>query len=142
MKAISLYEPWASFIIWGWKTIETRTHKRFKSLVAQQILIHAAKTFDYSDVFLKHLNEYQLSTYKMILKTDYFKSTAGKLIGTVYVMGFKTLFESDSKSALIDCGISKPVRYGIILQTPINLIQPIPYRGYQFPFDVPDEIII
>jgi predicted transcriptional regulator len=41
MKVITLWQPWASFIALGWKTIETRTHDRFKNLVCERIAIHA-----------------------------------------------------------------------------------------------------
>ena len=46
MKAMTLYEPWASFIAYGLKTIETRTHDRFRCLVGQRIAIHAGLGFD------------------------------------------------------------------------------------------------
>lgn len=43
MKAISLWQPYASLIAAGKKTIETRTHSRRRSLAGQRIAIHAAK---------------------------------------------------------------------------------------------------
>lgn len=46
MKCISLYQPWASAIAYGWKTIETRTHERFRGLVGERIGIHAGKKWD------------------------------------------------------------------------------------------------
>jgi hypothetical protein len=41
MKAITLHQPWASLIAYGLKTIETRPHDRFRSLVGQTVAIHA-----------------------------------------------------------------------------------------------------
>lgn len=46
MKVITLWQPWASFIEFGWKTIETRTHDRFKNLVGETIAIHAGQKWD------------------------------------------------------------------------------------------------
>lgn len=46
MKAITLHQPWASMIAWGWKTIETRTHRRFRGLCGSRIAIHAGATWD------------------------------------------------------------------------------------------------
>lgn len=43
MKAISLWQPWASLIAAGVKTIETRSWAPPASLIGQRIAIHAAK---------------------------------------------------------------------------------------------------
>jgi len=43
MKAITLWQPWASWIAWGWKTIETRRHNLLRVLSGQTIAIHAGK---------------------------------------------------------------------------------------------------
>lgn len=43
MKAISLWQPWASLIIWGEKEYETRSWPAPRSLIGQDIVIHAAK---------------------------------------------------------------------------------------------------
>ena len=40
---LTLYQPWATFIADGLKTIETRTHNRFTSLYGKTILIHAGQ---------------------------------------------------------------------------------------------------
>ena len=43
MKAITLWQPWASLITEGMKTRETRSWQPPASLVGQRIAIHAAK---------------------------------------------------------------------------------------------------
>lgn len=43
MKALTLWQPWASLIAIGVKTIETRSWAAPKSLIGQRISIHAAK---------------------------------------------------------------------------------------------------
>ena len=43
---ITLHQPWASWICWGLKTIETRRHGRFRSLLGKRIAIHAGLAFD------------------------------------------------------------------------------------------------
>jgi hypothetical protein len=48
IPAISLAQPWASWVAMGWKTIETRNHRRFACLVGRRIAIHASKSWDYS----------------------------------------------------------------------------------------------
>lgn len=141
MKAISLYEPWATFIMLGWKTIETRTHVRFRSLEKETILIHAARKVDGSLETLKYLNKDQLSKFREWVNSHYFRKTLGKLLGSVYVSEFKLLFPSHSQQALIDCDPDDEIRYGIILERPCPLVKPIPYKGHQGIFNVPDDII-
>ena len=46
IPAITLWQPWASLIAKGYKTIETRTHGRFKRLRGRRIAIHAGKKID------------------------------------------------------------------------------------------------
>lgn len=43
MKTTSLWQPWASFIAWGFKLIETRDYYPPRSVIGQRIAIHAAK---------------------------------------------------------------------------------------------------
>ena len=50
VPAISLHQPWASWVAMGWKTIETRSHNRFASLVGKRVAIHAARTWDASSL--------------------------------------------------------------------------------------------
>lgn len=47
MKAITLYQPWASLIALGVKTIETRSWPAPGSLIGERIAIHAGKKVDY-----------------------------------------------------------------------------------------------
>ena len=44
MKAISLHQPWASFVADGSKDIETRSWRAHDSVIGERIAIHAAKT--------------------------------------------------------------------------------------------------
>lgn len=43
MKAISLWQPWASLLVFGLKRFETRAYAFPKALKGQRIIIHAAK---------------------------------------------------------------------------------------------------
>lgn len=46
LPCISLWQPWASWVAWGLKSIETRTHNRFATLRGRTIGIHAANRWD------------------------------------------------------------------------------------------------
>lgn len=58
--SITLTQPWATWIIRGWKTIETRTHNRFACLDKKTILIHAGMTTDKSAANNPYLTKDQL----------------------------------------------------------------------------------
>ena len=46
IPTITVRPPWSSWIAAGLKTIETRTHARFRSLEGRSIAIHSGKSFD------------------------------------------------------------------------------------------------
>lgn len=84
MKAISLHQPWATFIALKWKTIETRTHEKFKGLIGQRIAIHAAKKIDLSDFFTGRL-PCQLEPEDAETLTALIRSHRGRVICTALV---------------------------------------------------------
>ncbi len=64
MKALSLWQPWASLIVEGHKRIETRGWPASKHVIGQRIAIAATKTVQRagretfnSDVFQRHYRE-------------------------------------------------------------------------------------
>ena len=61
MYAISVRNPWALWIAWGWKPIETRTSKKLRLHVGKRIAIHASKLMDPKALSLArpYLTEYQ-----------------------------------------------------------------------------------
>jgi hypothetical protein len=132
IPAITLYQPWASWVLLGWKTIETRLHARMKSLKGRRIAIHAGKTWDSHAV--KHA-----SNYLPPGRADHTRSSEsvwprGAVIGTVFVLDFRTLFADNSRQALIDCG--ETLRYGMFLSGARELKRPIATRGFQGIFTV------
>ena len=43
MRALTLHQPWAQFIVWGLKNIETRSWPAPRNLIGERIAIHAGK---------------------------------------------------------------------------------------------------
>lgn len=113
MRIITMYQPWASFVLYGWKTIETRRHSRFKSLVGKRIGIHAGLEFDdyWRDTAEKYLSPERLEIMRNML--DDIKASKGKILCTVLVNEAMWLSGNDSKEALIDC--STGGRFGLFL---------------------------
>lgn len=131
MKAISLWRPWDLFVLLGWKSIETRTHKRFKSLAGTTIAIHSAKRLDpnwklLTEQWLSGTQQNQIA--RSILE-------GGHVHGIVEVWAHRRLGGHDSWAALIDC--SECTRYGLDLDHARLLENPIEVRGRQGIFDVP-----
>lgn len=116
---ITLYQPWATWIIRGWKKIETRTHSRFSSLKGKTILIHAGQKTDEAAIINPYLTREQI-----MLNPD--EVVNGYLLGFAFVHDFKKLNDSHSKDSLIEC---RTDRYGLFLRE-IKPISPIiPAKG-------------
>lgn len=119
MPVITLYQPWASWIMRGWKTIETRTHDRFKSLDGTTILIHAGQKTDVSAINNPYLTKEQL-----LYKPD--EIVNGFILGSAYSQYLGCLDPDDAVNALIEC---ETLRYGLLLEK-INVFpDPIPVKG-------------
>lgn len=110
MKTITMWQPWASFVSLKWKTIETRTHSRLKSLEGQTIAIHAGIYFDET---WYHYAKYYIDDKQLELVRS-LKSIKGSIICTAFVKEHRLLNTFDSKPAMIDCGAK--TRYGLILE--------------------------
>jgi hypothetical protein len=48
LLVITLKQPWATWVLWGWKVVETRLHNQFGSLMNKRIGIHAGLTMDHN----------------------------------------------------------------------------------------------
>lgn len=120
LPALTLYQPWATWIMRNWKLIETRTHAKFASLKGKTILIHAGMTTDP----LAAKNPYL--TLEQILE-DPDEMINGYILGSAFVYDFKKLDDSHSKAALIDCGSVE--RYGLFLRDIKKLPEPIRVKG-------------
>lgn len=121
--AITLYQPWATWIMRGWKTIETRTHNRFRCLKGQTVLIHAGKTFDSSEASIKNI----FLSYQQLHGTRKENFEYGKILGSAKVVDFASLSKHDSGAALIDC--EDTLRFGLFLSEVCYLPEPIPING-------------
>lgn len=132
-KVITLHQPWAMYVSLGWKTIETRRHGRFRSLVGQRIGIHASKTFDEVGYALSegYLNMRDL-------RLDEGPWLMGAIICTAYVREMRKLYGELSEYALCRTdGL-----YGYFLEDVRQLVRPTFVRGKQgiWNYDLEDEL--
>jgi hypothetical protein len=120
LPVITLYQPWATWIMRGWKTIETRTHDRFASLIHKTLLIHAGLHTDGSAAFNSYLTHEQI-----VYNPD--EVINGAILGSVYVdaCGWLCGDPYENKSALIET----TGRYGLFLTDIKKFDNPILIKG-------------
>ena len=147
MKAISLHMPWALWIAIKWKTIETRTHDRFKNLMGERIAIHASQSFDetafFSEMFMQTLEAdggvTQVSN--QMLMSNLWR---GKILCTALVKEHRLApnvafaeHKEWNRKAMIEVG----GKFCLFLEDIKPLKDPVTYSGQQGIFNVPDALI-
>lgn len=118
---ISLKQPWAYWVIMGWKTIETRVHNRLQALNGEKTYIHASLSADEEAIALAA--EYLDAS---LIGRDHNELAKGAIIGSVDVYAARALTKENSKAALIDC--ENTLRYGLFLNNNKS-INVIPVKG-------------
>lgn len=134
MKCLSLWQPWASAVALGLKRIETR---HWSTAFTGRLAIHAAKrwTRDERDTATMFASLYDGRLAVPPL---------GAIIATV------RLIRCERTEAILSRGIGEmehalgnygPRRFGWLFDDVAMLPAPIPFRGLQGLFDVPDEVL-
>ncbi|RLC21605.1 MAG: hypothetical protein DRH56_09415 [Deltaproteobacteria bacterium] len=143
MKAISLHQPWATFIAFGWKTIETRDHDRFRSLAGTRIAIHGAKTVEKEAFGSMHLpmEPFSLQWENLV---RFAISHRGVILCTARIVAAKWAprgnfdgREEWNRRAMCDVA----GRFCLFLEDVRPARIRIPFRGRQGIFCVPDGIV-
>jgi activating signal cointegrator 1 len=158
MKALSLWQPWASAIACGAKRIETRS---WETSYRGPLLIHAAKTKDwlpYREIRSDLGSERGEVGFKAVMAAKIpseFVFPLGALIAVAELVaclptsgGREQLQAMGELHDLLDAnpqeralGDYSPGRYGWVLSNVHALPTPIPYTGRQGLFDVPDAML-
>jgi len=147
MRAISLWQPWASAIALGAKRIETRS---WSTTYRGPIAIHAAKR--------KRVHElvYLMQTpcFVEALRPLYAISPNSRWIDAIELMPYGAIVATamladcltvnDALEKLItpleyELGNFEPDRFGWVLEDVKALARPIPFKGKQGFFNVPDD---
>lgn len=134
MKTISLWQPWASAIAIGAKTIETR---HWWTPYRGALAIHAAKK---NDAELREF--YEASTACEPLRRAGFAKFSdlpfGAIVATCRLAECLRVTDIDClKEQERSLGNYGPGRYGWVLRDIVALKTPIPFRGAQGFFDCP-----
>lgn len=130
MKALTIWEPWASLIVDGIKDVENRSWKTNHRGV---ILIHAGKSVDWSVID----QTASTSSYTIVrVRGDTYRIGPiwpGHIIGQVAI--------TDCCRSIKSHDWHESGSFGFYLAKPKRFFSPIPWKGSQRLFDVPDNEI-
>ena len=136
MPALSLYQPWASLIVYGHKRIETRS---WSTTYRGTLLIHASKTKRWIPDLPRLLHYAGLPDALMDLP-----SPCGAVLGSVEVVDClqtEELSESDVGTQERRLGDYRPGRYGWVLRHPVVFPKPVSCKGMLGLWEVPPAIL-
>lgn len=157
MKAISLWQPWATLIAIGAKRIETRS---WSTSYRGPLAIHAAKKWDGALKEITMSNPFNGEllkagcTISSLPGLDAITLPLGKIVATCRLIGCERISAPNPDRAA-GAGINRlnvpepersfgdytPGRYAWILTDIQRLSNPIPWRGSQGFFDVLDDVV-
>jgi hypothetical protein len=131
MKALSVRAPWWLAILDGGKDIENRDwHTNFRG----RIYLHAGKWFNRAEIVEDLLTIKKIMNIKEHpdpLLADLFRPCGGCIVGTVEIVD--CVSESSSPWFF--------GKYGFVLQHPVALNHPVPFKGMLGFFEVPDGTV-
>lgn len=157
MKCLSLWQPWASLLAHGKKRVETRgwaiPHRG-------PLLIHAAKKWDRELADLCLVDPFASALTRLGCRPPVVSCPLplGAIIGRVDVqhcyptervrVGEEYGWEADKGVAYpvitpaeLSFGDYSPGRFAWVCKNPVAFPAPIPYRGFQGLFEVPDGLL-
>lgn len=131
MKALSIQQPWAYCITHGTKRVENRS---WYTSYRGPLLIHAAKTFQTGMEYDINVDSPEMDVYAMQ------QSYRGGIVGICHLANCI----SPKRPELVarDQRIwSDPEQFKFVLCEVRAFANPIPYRGFQKIFDIPDDVV-
>lgn len=135
MRAITIWQPWASLISWGAKEYETRSWAPPAKLQGKRIAIHAAARRPTRD---------DLSQSRLLhLPPDAFPLPRGEIVATAVLTSWyecRALMPVSINPIERQFGDFGPGRYAWRLGFVMRLRTPIDCRGYQGFWTVPQDI--
>lgn len=135
--AVTLIQPWASWISWGWKPMETRTHRLLSGLVGREFYLHAGRKWDPSamDIARRWLDEDQLAYTAKVCPAIH-----SCIIARCTGVSFRLMTARDEELALIHHldELGNP-RYGLMVQA-VPLPSPVFIKGHQGIWYVPEPL--
>ena len=143
MKAISLWQPWATLMAVGAKAVETRSWAPRGLRVGDRFAIHAAKKQDADSLFLCVEEPFRTVLVERAGIEFVRDLPFGAIVATVQLGGvYRTESIRDSLSEDERAfGDYRDGRYGWFTVDCRRLAEPIPCRGAQGLWDVPADLL-
>lgn len=134
MKAISLWQPWASAIALGYKKIETRG---WTTRYRGPLVIHAAKRWTADE------REMARDIADHVGNDALIQPPLGCIVAVANLVSARPTEHLVDEISEIEemLGNYGPGRYGLMLEDVRPLREPLPFRGMQGFFEVPDEML-
>jgi hypothetical protein len=139
MKAITLYQPWASLVVLGEKKIETRS---WSTRYTGPLAVHSSAKFPPGFYDICDAPPFRLALARLGLAPG--RLPLGAVLGTVEMIGCVTtdrLLEDGLDELEQAFGDYGPLRYGFPLRAARPLPRPIPCRGELWLWDVPEAVL-
>jgi len=137
IKCISLWEPWASLMMMGFKRNETRS---WPTKHRGPLMIHAAKKWGKEQKAI--IQAWPFSNHFSV--DENFETTRGCLLGAVNVVNVIRSEKWDVETAADifeeDYGDYSPGRFVWITEGARKLITPVPFKGMQGMFNIPKDL--
>lgn len=148
MKALSIWQPWASLLMANIKEHETRGWPPPRSLLGERIAVHASKTRNGVDLFAASMGS-PICVETQAAQAIGFSDPArplpfGCILGTAvlsYAMKIDSVYASVQSARELALGDWTPGRWAWCFVDHRPLAAPIPYRGQQGIFDLPDSVL-
>lgn len=125
MKCLTLWRPWAGLLVLGPKDLENRVWP-LRERQFGRMLIHAGRTMD--------RNAFHPQTGKPVYSE--LDHVEGAIIGAVEFYRCE-----DNRSGLCQLEWAEHGKYCWLARNPLVFVEPLPWRGMQGIFDVPDEAV-
>ncbi len=156
MKALSLWQPYASLFAAGFKRIETRS---WPTSYRGPLLVHAAKKWDRTLERICAEEPFRTFLEKLGVTNPSVDLPFGAIIGQVKIVACYSTDQIDCRSSaavpkpimdrdrLVIDGVERtfgnygPKRFGYVCESFQLFDKPIPYRGQQSLFDVDVSIL-
>lgn len=133
MRALALHQPWASLVEVGAKRIETRHWAAPAYLIGKRIAIHATKT-------PAHLAIGGTEPFRSALVATYPQMISGLPLGAIVATVVLDRCTQNAYSAgLRRFGNYETGRFAWVLRDVERLAEPVPWKGSQGIFEVPDR---
>lgn len=131
MRAISLWQPWATAIAVGVKRVETR---HWETRYRGPLAIHAAKHWD--------ADQKEFASVERALGRLPARIPLGAIIATATLVDCRSTDEAALLVGAVEriYGNYTPGRFAWFLENVVALPEPIAYRGAQGFFNVPDAL--